>query len=150
MSTANPSRSRRTPAILRFALKAMVGLYRMTNGAVAGRMGSTPVLLLTTIGRKSGKPHTIPLSFFTDGDTLFLVASNGGSDRHPAWYLNLTAHPQVEIQVKGDHQTVTATTATPDERTRLWAQVVAKAANYARYAQRTTREIPIVLIRSTR
>jgi len=150
MSNANPTPPRRAPAILRFALGAMVRLYRLTNGAIGGRMGSQPVLLLTTTGRKSGRPHTIPISYFMDGETRFLVASNGGADRNPAWYFNLTTHPQVELQVKGERISATATPAAPDERARLWTQVVAAAPNYARYQHNTRREIPIVLLRTVR
>jgi len=147
MSNANPTTTRRAPAIQRFALGLIVRLYRLTNGAIGGRMGQQPVLLLTTTGRKSGRPHTVPISYFMDGETRFIVASNGGADRNPAWYLNLTAHPQVEMQAKGERSSATATPATPDERARLWAQAIAAAPNYARYQHNTQREIPIILLR---
>ena len=127
---------------------AIVRLYRLTNGAIGGSIGRLPVLLLTTTGRKSGRPHTNPVSYFMDGETRFIVASNQGSDRNPVWYLNLIAHPRVEIQVKGEHATAIATPATPDERARLWQQVITAAPNYARYQHSTTREIPIVWLRA--
>jgi deazaflavin-dependent oxidoreductase (nitroreductase family) len=138
---------RRAPALLKLILGLMVSLYRLTNGAIGGRMGPNPVLLLTTTGRKSGKPHTVPLSYFEDGQLRFLVASNGGQDRPPAWYLNLTANPRVEIQIKGDRKTVTATTASPAERELLWQRVIARAPSYDAYRRKTTRVIPIVLLR---
>ena len=147
MSGANPAQPRRAPALQRFALGAMVRLYRLTNGAIGGSMGRLPVLLLTTTGRKSGRPHTIPITYFMDGETRFLVASNGGAPRNPAWYLNLMAHPQVELQIKGERSVATVAPAPPDERTRLWALVVAAAPMYARYQQNTTREIPLVTLR---
>jgi deazaflavin-dependent oxidoreductase (nitroreductase family) len=87
------------------------------------------------------------LSYFEDGQLRFLVASNGGQDRSPAWYLNLTANPRVEIQIKGERKTVTATTASPAEREPLWQRVIARAPSYDAYRRKTTRVIPIVLLR---
>lgn len=138
---------RRLPGVVRFVINIPVALYRWTNGRLGSRMGPARVLLLTTIGRLSGRPHTVALAYFEDGPVLFVVASNNGSDRHPAWYLNLTARPQVEIQIKSVRRQTLATTATPEERERLWARLATEAKQYTRYQSGTSREIPIVLLR---
>lgn len=127
-------------------MKLAVGMYRLTGGAVGGKLGPNSVLLLTTTGRRSGAPRTVPVSYFQDGDNIVLVASNSGADQHPAWYLNITAHPQVEIQIKRQRRSATATIASPEERERIFADVVSRSPGYGKYQRRTTRVIPIVLL----
>lgn len=147
MSTANAPSRRGCPSVFKYALKALVALYRWSGGAIGGRMGQTPVLLLTTTGRRSGQPHTIPITCFdADNGNSFIVASNGGSDRHPAWYFNLTANPQAEIQIGRECKTISATIAHPEERACLWQRLVSIAPQYQRYERSTTREIPIVVL----
>ncbi|HEX8035865.1 MAG TPA: nitroreductase family deazaflavin-dependent oxidoreductase [Ktedonobacterales bacterium] len=124
-------------------------LYRATGGRIGHRLGPQRTLLLTTTGRKSSLPRTLPLAYFHVGDTLIIVASNWGNDHPPAWYFNILAHPCVHIQLKGDTFDATATTATPEERARLWPQVVAQNPVYARYQAGATREIPLVLLHRT-
>jgi F420H(2)-dependent quinone reductase len=121
-------------------------LYRSTRGAIGGRMLNSPVLLLNTKGRKTGKPWTVPLLYLADGDDLVLVASNGGVPKHPGWYLNLQANPDVEIEIMDAKKQVTARTATPEEKQRLWPLVVAMYPGYARYQTITDRDIPLVLL----
>jgi len=111
----------------RWFLRAMVGVYRRTGGRIGGRVGPTPVLLLTTTGRKSGLPHTTPLGYFDQGDVRFVVASNSGAPRHPAWYFNLTAHPEVQVEAGRDAYHAVARVATGEERTRLWDYVMETA-----------------------
>ena len=107
-----------------------------------------PVVELTTTGRKSGQRHTVLLtSPVRDGDAIVLVASRGGADHHPAWFLNLRANPDVEAKVgKESTRTMRARVAEPDERARLWPQVVAKYKGYGDYQAKTQREIPLVLL----
>jgi deazaflavin-dependent oxidoreductase (nitroreductase family) len=124
-------------------------LYRSTRGAIGGRMLNSPVLLLNTQGRKTGKRWTVPLLYLADGDNLVLVASNGGVPKHPGWYLNLQANPDVEIEIMGARKQVTARTATPEEKRRLWPLVTAMYPGYAQYQTITDRDIPLVLLRST-
>ncbi len=138
----------RLPGPIRFLINVPVALYRSTNGRIGSRMGSARILLLTTTGRKSGKPHTVALGYFDDTPNLFIVASNNGSERHPAWYLNLTAHPEVEVQVKDQRRRMVATTATPEERERLWARLANEAKQYAGYQKKMSREIPLVILRA--
>src|SRR6185437_6874432 len=118
-STTAPVR-RRAPAPLRWMLGMQVALYRRTGGRLGGRVGRTPVLLLTTTGRKSGARHTVPLGYFDDDGVRYVVASNGGAPRHPAWYFNLVAHPEVRVQVGAAVYEAMARPATGEERTRLW------------------------------
>jgi deazaflavin-dependent oxidoreductase (nitroreductase family) len=124
-----------------------VALYRRTGGGFGGRMAGMPVLLLTTTGRKSGKRRTTPLGYLEDGPTYVIIASNGGRDKPPAWYLNLRSNPQARIQVGRQSLNVAAETADPEEKRRLWAELISRAPTYGRYQQRTTRDIPMVVLR---
>ena len=123
-------------------------IYRLSGGRIGGRIVGGPVLLLTTIGRKSGKERTLPLLYLTDGNTIVLVASNGGVAKHPLWWLNLQAHPQARVQIRSRTLNMTATVAEGEERNRLWSRLVAMYPGYADYQKRTPREIPVVLLRS--
>jgi deazaflavin-dependent oxidoreductase (nitroreductase family) len=143
-----PPPIRRASAMQRWFLRVMVGLYRRTGGRIGGRVGSTPVLLLTTTGRKSGVPHTVPIGYFDRNGVRFVVASNAGAPRHPAWYFNLTAHPEVRVETGRDAYKATAATATGEERAQLWDFVMETAPPYRRY-QRATRVIPLVILRRT-
>jgi len=133
-------------------LKTMNGLHRVILKVSFGHLGWSgmhmPVLELTTIGRKSGQPRSVMLtSPLQEGSTVVIVASRGGDDHHPAWYLNLRDHPEVEVVLKGGpKQRMVAHVATPDERARLWPKVVADHDNYAGYQSKTDREIPLVLL----
>ena len=109
-----------------------------------------PVLLLTTRGRRSGRRRTVPLTYLRDGDDLVLIASYGGSPRHPAWFLNLAADPEVEVRIGRGRRRMKARRATPDERARLWPKVVETYDGYAAYQRRTTREIPLVFLSASR
>jgi deazaflavin-dependent oxidoreductase (nitroreductase family) len=123
-------------------------LYRLSGGRVGGRLWNLPVVLLTTTGRKTGKPRTVPLCSLRDGDDVVVIASYGGLDQPPAWWLNLEADPQAEVQDGRTLRRVVARTASPDERARLWAEVTARAPGYLEYERRTTREIPVVILQS--
>jgi deazaflavin-dependent oxidoreductase (nitroreductase family) len=132
------------------AFKILGGLhskvYGLTGGAVGGRMGKAPVLLLTTTGRKSGKSRTNPLLYLEDGDDLVVVASKGGAPEHPAWFLNLEAKPDVEVQVKREKRLARARRATPQERERYWPKLTEMWEPYDSYQQKTSREIPVVIL----
>lgn len=103
-------------------------------------------VLVTTRGRRSGELHRTALVYARDGDRYVLAASNRGSDHHPAWYLNLLAHPYVGVQVGAETFLASARTATSDERPRLWRLMVSAMSEYAAYERRTAREIPVVLL----
>jgi deazaflavin-dependent oxidoreductase (nitroreductase family) len=120
------------------------GAYRATGGRVGRRVLGMPVLMLTTTGRVSGRRRTVPLTYFEDGDALLVVGSKGGAPRHPDWYLNLEADPEVDVQIGGEHRRLRARRTTADEAERLWPVVLARAPVYGRYRARTTRDIPLV------
>jgi deazaflavin-dependent oxidoreductase (nitroreductase family) len=132
--------------MLKLAMSVVVLFYRMTYGRIGGRMLGNPVLLLTTIGRKSGMAHTVPLEYFEADGSLFIVTSNGGAPRHPAWYPNLVANPAVAIQRGREVQMAEATPASPERQAELWQRLIATAPMYARYQHNSAREIPIVLL----
>src|SRR6185436_4515754 len=119
--------------------------YRETGGEVGHIWNGAPALLLTTTGRKSGEQRTTPLIYGRDGDAYVVVASKGGAPEHPAWYLNLSADPQVELQVQADVFPARARTATPEERARLWGQMARIWPPYDEYQAKTDREIPVVV-----
>ena len=127
-------------------VKANLALYKATDGRVTGSHGGAPVLLLTTTGRRSGKQRTTPLLYLEDDGTLVVVASYGGAPKHPAWYLNLSANPEVEVQIGRNVERRRARTADAEERSRLWPRLVAMYGSYASYQTRTTREIPVVIL----
>lgn len=102
------------------------------------------MLLLTTVGRSTGKPHTVPLLYLRDGDDLIVVASWGGRPQNPEWYLNLTAEPTVSIQVGSGRWQTSATTIGTDERRSWWPRIVEAYKGYADYQARTDRQIPVV------
>jgi deazaflavin-dependent oxidoreductase (nitroreductase family) len=107
-----------------------------------------PVLELTTTGRKSGQPRSVLLtSPHQEGETLVVVASRGGDDAHPAWFLNLRDHPDVEVSFKGGpKRPMRARIADANERARLWPKITAEFKNYAQYQTKTEREIPLVFL----
>jgi deazaflavin-dependent oxidoreductase (nitroreductase family) len=135
-----------------FAMKTMNaihrGLLKISGGKAGWRVSDMPVLELTTTGRKSGQPRSVMLtSPIQEGTTLVVVASRGGDDNHPAWFLNLRANPQVEVAYQGKPaRPMRARVADADERGRLWPLVVADHKNYAGYQTKTKREIPLVLL----
>jgi deazaflavin-dependent oxidoreductase (nitroreductase family) len=124
-----------------------IGLYRATRGRLGRRLADHDMLLLTTAGRRSGRPHTVPLLYLRVKDELAVIASYGGHPAHPDWYRNLTADPRAEVQIHGDRFAVIARTADPAERRRLWALAVAEYPGYADYQENTDRLIPVVLLR---
>ena len=121
-------------------------LYRLSRGRLGGRMVGLPVLLLTTRGRRSGRARTVPLTYFTDGDAIVLVASYGGRPQNPEWFENLVAEPTVEVTLGGSRRSLRARRANADERARIWPRVVEGYRGYADYQAKTSREIPLVLL----
>lgn len=121
-------------------------LLAVTGGRLGWRASGMPMLELTTIGRSSGQPRPTMLSSpLQRGGAILVVASRGGDDRHPAWYLNLVANPEVEVVFTGgEPQAMRARVAAPAERAELWPLVTRDHRNYAGYQSRTRREIPLV------
>ncbi|SRR6266545_2718415 len=132
--------------MLKVMIPVYIFLYRLTGGAIGGQIQGLPVLLLTTIGRKSGQPRTVPLGFLRDGSTYVIIASNAGLPRYPAWFLNLQSHPEATIQMKRLQVQVKAETANPEKKRELWARLMEVAPGYADYQKRTSRDIPMVIL----
>jgi deazaflavin-dependent oxidoreductase (nitroreductase family) len=124
-----------------------VRAYRETDGELGHdwRRGA-PVLLLTTTGHSSGEPRTTPLIYGRSGEDYLIVASHGGSPTPPAWYVNLTEQPEVEVQVLADRFRARARRATPEEKPAMWQEMVRHWPPYDDYQQRTDREIPVVVL----
>jgi F420H(2)-dependent quinone reductase len=141
------------PRIMRIMSKANVWLYQKTGGFIGGtwRVGAAfprgvPVLLLTTVGKKSGQPRTTPLLYLADGANLVVVGSKGGMPGDPLWVGNLKTTPDVEVQVGRKRETRRARIASPAERERLWPLLVAHYADFATYQAWTERTIPVILL----
>jgi F420H(2)-dependent quinone reductase len=133
---------------LTFTLHRFV--YRVSGGRLFSTSGGKmPVLLLTTTRRKTRQPRTWPLNYLRDGDDFVLVASNCGRDYHAAWYLNLLAQPRASAQAGRRRIAVMARVASPEEKARLWPTLTELEPLYAAYEKGTTREIPVVFLRST-
>jgi len=133
-------------ALTRGFLRTAVWLYRRSGGRIGGKMFGAPLLLLTTTGRKSGRSWTVPLMYQIDGDRWVIIASNGGSAKHPAWWLNLRSQPDASAQIGRETYPVTAAETTGEERERLWRRMADMYKGYDGYAQKTTREIPVVVL----
>ncbi len=133
------------------AFKTMNTVHRSLLWISGGRLGWTagrmPVLELTTTGRKSGQARTTMLTTpHQDGDTIVLVASRGGDDHHPAWFLNLRDNPSVTVKTKDGRREMTARVAGADERAELWPKITSAYTNYEGYQNNTDREIPVVIL----
>jgi deazaflavin-dependent oxidoreductase (nitroreductase family) len=131
--------------------KGMNVVHRAALAATGGRLGrqvfGMPAVQLHTTGRKSGRRRSVMLTTpIREGDRLVVIASKGGDDHHPEWYLNLVAEPDVEVTEDGVTRQMRARTASPEERAELWPQVVAAYKGYAGYQRSTEREIPVVLL----
>lgn len=123
--------------------------YRATGGEEGHIWNGVTCLLLTTTGRKSGRPRETPLIYARDGDDLIVIASKGGAPAAPHWYRNLAATPEVTVQVLAERFTARAFDAEGDEYARLWNLAAEAWPNYNVYAQRTDRTIPVVVLRPT-
>ena len=126
---------------------AHAGVYRATGGKLFGRMGKSPILLLNTVGRKSGKRRTSPLLYAMDGEDFVIIASKGGASAHPAWYLNLMANPEATVEIEDREVRVKAEEADSEEKSRLWQKMVEMYPAYDAYQEKTEREIPLLVLR---
>lgn len=122
------------------------GIYKLSRGRIGGTSQGAPVLLLEHVGRKSGKERTNPLICTEDGHDLIVIASKGGIEKHPAWYLNLMANPETDVWWRGRKRRVRAREASGEERERLWQKMVGVYAPYADYQRRTDRQIPVIVL----
>ena len=122
-------------------------LYETTDGRIGASLGGRPMLLLRTVGRRTGEPRTAALLYVRDGESYAVVASKGGAPQHPGWFHNLVAEPNVEIQVARERVPVRARIAKGEERSRLWARADdVNQGQYTIYQSRTKRTIPVVVL----
>ena len=125
--------------------KANTWIYRASGGKLGAKfVGGAPVFLLITKGRKSGEPRTAPLIYLQDGDDYVLVASKGGMSHHPAWYLNLEANPECEVEIGRARSPMRARRVSDEEKATLWPRLLAIYPDYDDYQARTERNIPVV------
>lgn len=127
--------------------QSVIAEYRANGGKVGGPFANTPLLLLHTVGAKSGQARTNPLAYVTDGDRLMIIASKGGSDSHPDWYYNVLANPIVSVELGKEKFKARATAVTQGpERDRLYAKMVARNPGFADYEKKAKRKIPAILL----
>jgi deazaflavin-dependent oxidoreductase (nitroreductase family) len=124
-----------------------IAVFRWTNGRAMGAMRGMPILLLTTVGRKTGKSRTTPLMYIRDGEDYVITPSNSGRAKHPAWFHNLQSSPQAQIELPGRRLGVSVTVATQLDHDRLWPLLVARAPFFGEYQRLTSRPIPMVLLK---
>jgi deazaflavin-dependent oxidoreductase (nitroreductase family) len=136
------------PANLALKLGTIVhsGIYRATGGKLLGRMGQSPILLLNSVGRKSGKKCATPLLYVVDGEGFVIIASQGGTPSHPAWYLNLKANPDATVEVGDRKVRVWAEEEGGEENERLWQKMAEMYPTYDDYQKKTKREIPLLVL----
>ncbi|MER7211257.1 nitroreductase family deazaflavin-dependent oxidoreductase [Streptosporangium sp. NPDC000239] len=128
--------------------EAVIEEFRANKGKVGGFFEGAALLLLTTVGARSGRPHTTPAVYVRDGDTVAVAASYAGAPKHPAWYHNLVANPEVTVEIGAEKYQATAVPAEGAERDRLFALMVAENPRFNDYAEKTTRVIPMVVLRA--
>jgi F420H(2)-dependent quinone reductase len=126
--------------------KLNVPIYRLSRGRVFGKIGTAPVLLLTSTGRRSGQQRTAPVVFLADGDRQIVIGSNAGNARTPAWSYNLQANPDAEVEIRGARKRVRARVAQGEERAELWRKVNAMYAGFDSYDAKTSREIAVFVL----
>ncbi len=149
MAVQNPAiqpRPKGNADTTRYFTELHIKLYRLTGGVLGRKFGKYVFLLLTAVGRKSGKERVTPLFYQAEGGRFLVIASNWGGEKDPLWWLNLQANPRAHIQIGRRTIAVTATRADPEEHKRLWPEIAARYSRFARYQAGITREIPIVIL----
>jgi F420H(2)-dependent quinone reductase len=138
--------SKPVDVVIKWMSRAQAWIYKKTGGRFADKfLRGAAVGILTTIGRKTGEPREVPLLYLREDRRVVLVASSGGRDKHPPWYLNLKANPKVTFQISGEKLTLTARDATESERAEYWPKLDAMYADFKTYRTYTDRVIPIVI-----
>jgi deazaflavin-dependent oxidoreductase (nitroreductase family) len=138
------SASKTMKRVMKIANGLHIALYHLSGGKLANEIANMPILLITTIGRKSGKPHTNPIVYLKDGQDYLVAASVGGMDWQPGWYFNLKNRPQATIKVGDKTFGVKATITAGEERTRLYEKFKTTSSNFVKYEKATSRVIPVI------
>jgi deazaflavin-dependent oxidoreductase (nitroreductase family) len=139
-------RGARGPSELNDFNQQVINEFRANQGKVGGRYANRPLLLLTTTGAKSGRALTRPLTYTRDGDRLVVIASFGGGPKNPSWYHNLVANPEATVEVGSERFRVRATVTTGEERQRLFNRQAEQMPAFAEYQQKTTRQLPVIVL----
>jgi F420H(2)-dependent quinone reductase len=126
--------------------KLNVPLYRLSRGRLMGKIGTAPVLLLTSTGRRSGQQRTAPVLYLTDAERLVVVGSNAGNQRAPAWSFNLKDNPDAEVEIRGERRQVRARVAEGEERADLWKKVNELYEGFDSYDAQTARDIAVFVL----
>ena len=132
------------PRTIRLIGRLHASLWRLTRGRFVDGIGAAPFILLTTRGRKTGRLRTTPVLYLEDGGDFIVIASFGGNDMHPAWYLNLKEHPEAEIVIRGERRRVSSREITIEEKKLIWPRLAKLYPQFSLYQQRTSREIPLM------
>jgi deazaflavin-dependent oxidoreductase (nitroreductase family) len=132
--------------LFRLFIKFQIAVFRRTNGNSMATLNGMPILLLNTVGRKSKKKRTTPVMYIRDGENYVITASNSGNVHAPGWFYNLQSTPRVTIEVPGNQLQVISSLIPPEEKHRLWAQLIDRAPFFDGYRKKTTREIPMILL----
>lgn len=135
-----------TEFFLKIVIKIHVFFYRQSNGSLGGSLGGADILLLTSTGRRTRKERITPLSFMMEGSNYVIIASYGGNDKNPSWFHNLRGNQDVTIRIKDIVKEVKVTVASKDERNRLWPIITEWSPQYAKYQEKTSRKIPVVIL----
>jgi deazaflavin-dependent oxidoreductase (nitroreductase family) len=130
--------------LFKLFVKGHIWLYKATGGKRGASLGGMPVLLLTARGRKSGAARTVPVVAFADGGQTYVIASMGGQPQHPAWFFNLEANPDVDVQFGTERWRAHAEILPPEQRAEIWPRITARYPNFAEYQTKTSRVIPVV------
>jgi len=143
----SPTQERLATPIIHLMTSLNVWAYRLTGGRLGGRFpGGAPVCLVTSTGKRSGQPRTAALLYLADGDNLVIVASKGGMSHSPAWYHNMVANPDVDVQIGSATRPMRARRASDEEKAALWPRLVAMYPDYDDYQARTARNIPVMIL----
>src|SRR5213594_2193173 len=136
--------ARLKPRTIRLIGRLHAWLWKLTGGRLGNAFGRVPFIMLTTRGRKTGRDRTIPVLYLRYGADLIVVASFGGNDMHPAWYLNLERCPEAEVIIIGERRRLLATRVSSEEKGLIWRRLIEMYPNFAIYQQRTRRDIPLL------
>lgn len=137
------------PLMFKLFVRAQSTIYKLSGGKLASTMRGMPIILLTTRGRKTGAKREVPVVPYVEGDSVYVIASMGGAPTHPAWYTNLVANPEVEVQRGADRYRARAIVLEEPDRTQVWQRVTAAMPGFADYQRKTSRVIPVVRLART-
>jgi deazaflavin-dependent oxidoreductase (nitroreductase family) len=142
-----PQQERFAKPVIKAMSKINTVIYRLSGGRIGGKwMYGAPIMLLTTVGRKSGEPRTTPLLYLKDGERVVTVASQGGMSKNPQWFLNIESNPKCEVEIGRVKRKMLGRRATPDEKVEHWSALTKMYPDYDDYQKRTERDIPVVIL----